>query len=92
MAMKEKLVVPVEIPTWGVLSAIVMGAFAWGALYTQLNGLIKGQEKVDVMYERQIKNIEAVNAHKETLREHAARLQNHDSRLQSLERLAERGK
>lgn len=89
--LKDKLVVPVEVPAWGVITFIVSGAFGYGILYNTLQGLVKNQDKVEVMYERQIKNIETVNQHREILREHQAKIDNHESRLVSLERLADRG-
>lgn len=89
--LKDKLIVPVEIPAWGVITFIVSGAFGYGILYNTLQGLVKSQDKVEVMYERQIKNIEMVNQHKEVLRQHQAKLENHESRLMSLERIADRG-
>lgn len=89
--LKDKLIVPVEIPAWGVITFIVSGAFGYGILYNTLQGLVKSQDKVEIIYERQIRNIETVNLHKEVLREHQAKIENHESRLVSLERLSDRG-
>lgn len=77
--LREKLLIPVEIPAWGVIVAIVTGAFAFGILYNQLAVLVKNQEKVDLMYERQIKNIETVARHDRII-------DNHESRIQAIER------
>jgi nitrate reductase NapE component len=56
----ESLVVPVVLPVWSIICAVVVGAFGFGINYNQLTTLLKNQEKVDLMYERQIANIEAV--------------------------------
>lgn len=76
---RENINIPIAIPAWGILSALVTGAFAFGILYNQLSALVKQQEKVDLMYERQIKNIENVNRHDDVLK-------NHEQRIQALER------
>lgn len=36
MPFKDKLVVPVEVPAWGVISALVVGAFAFGTINNKL--------------------------------------------------------
>ena len=77
--LREKLLIPVEVPAWGVFTMIVTGAFAFGILYNQLAVLVKNQEKVDLMYERQIKNIETVARHDRVI-------DNHEQRIQALER------
>ena len=76
---REKLLIPVEVPAWGVFTALVAGAFAFGILYNQLAMLVKNQEKLDLVYERQITNIQTVSRHDETIRDH-------ESRIQALER------
>lgn len=78
-SIKEKLLIPVEVPAWGVFSALVAGAFAFGILYNQLAVLVKNQEKLDLVYERQIKNIEMVVRHDRSL-------DDHEQRIQALER------
>lgn len=88
--LKDKLIVPVEIPAWGVITSMGFALFSFGMLYKDLQIVVKNQDKVEIMYERQIKNIEAVAQHKEVLREHQAKIDNHESRLVSLERLADR--
>ncbi len=77
--LRDKLLIPVEVPAWGVFTMIVTGAFAFGILYNQLSALVKNQEKVDLMYERQIKNIETVARHDRVI-------ENHEQRIQALER------
>lgn len=72
--MREKLIVPVEIPAWAVIVFLVSGAFGYGVLYNQLEALVKDKERVNTMYERQIRNVEAVNRHSEILRDHEQRL------------------
>jgi hypothetical protein len=84
-SLRDKLMVPVEIPTWGVITFIVSGAFAFGALYRDLQTVVKNQDKVELIYERQIRNIEAVANAKETLRAHDVRLENHEARIGKLE-------
>lgn len=76
---REKLLIPVEVPAWGVFTALIAGAFAFGILYNQLAALVKNQEKVDLMFERQIKNIETVARHDRVI-------DNHEQRIQALER------
>jgi len=56
----ESLVVPVVLPVWSIICAVVVGAFGFGINYNQLTTLLKNQEKVDLMYERQVANIESV--------------------------------
>lgn len=85
-ALKDKLMIPVEVPAWGVITFFVSGAFAFGILYNELKTVVKGQEKVDLIYERQIRNIEAVNTVREQMRVQDTRLNDHDVRLLSLER------
>lgn len=77
--LRDKLLIPVEVPAWGVITAFIAGAFAFGILYNQLAMLVKNQEKVDLMYERQIKNIETVARHDRVI-------DNHEQRIQALER------
>lgn len=83
---RERLLIPVEVPAWGVIVFIVSGAFAFGTLYNQLAVLVKNQEKVDLMYERQIKNIENVNRHERAIEVLGERFDKHESRIQALER------
>jgi hypothetical protein len=92
---REKLLIPVEVPAWGVIVAIVTGAFAFGILYNQLAVLVKNQEKVDLMYERQVKNIENVNRHErvievqgQEIKAQGQEIKAHEFRLQALERRA----
>lgn len=72
---REKLLIPVEVPAWGVFTALIAGAFAFGILYQQLAVLVKNQEKLDLVYERQIKNIEMVARHEHILNDHEQRIQ-----------------
>ena len=76
---RENLMIPVEVPAWGVFSTLVTAAFAFGILYNQLSVLVKKQEKLDLVYERQIKNIDSVNRHER-------QIENHETRIQALER------
>jgi hypothetical protein len=75
----ESLVVPVVLPVWSIICAVVVGAFGFGINYNQLTTLLKNQEKVDLMYERQIANIEAV-------RHLTAAVAQLDARVSTLER------
>lgn len=75
----ESLIVPVVLPVWSIICAVVVGAFGFGINYNQLTTLIKSQEKVDMMYERQVANIEAV-------KHLNVSVQNLDSRVAMLER------
>lgn len=77
---RETINIPIAIPAWGIISALITGAFAFGILYNQLSALVKNQEKVDLMYERQIKNISDVNRHERAI-------ENHEQRIQALERV-----
>lgn len=77
--LRDKLLIPVEVPAWGVFTALVAGAFAFGILYNQLAVLVKSQEKLDLVYERQIKNIE-------TVARHDRMIDNHEQRIQALEK------
>jgi nitrate reductase NapE component len=56
----ESLIVPVVLPVWSIICAVVVGAFGFGINYQQLSSLVESQKKVDLIYERQITNIEAV--------------------------------
>lgn len=84
--LREKLLIPVEVPAWGVFSTLITAAFAFGILYNQLAVLVKNQEKVDIMYERQIKNIENVNRHERAIEVLGERFDKHEQRIQALER------
>lgn len=77
--MKDKLIVPVEIPAWAVITFLISGAFGYGILYNQLNELVKDKERVNTMFVNQIRNIEAVNRHEQMI-------QNLDHRVTNLER------
>lgn len=82
----ERLLIPVEIPAWGVITGFIAGAFAFGILYNQLAVLVKNQEKVDLMYERQIKNIENVARHEKDIDQLRQSVNVHEQRIQALER------
>lgn len=78
MPLKDRLIVPVEIPAWGVISALIAGAFAFGTLYSQLGVLVESQKKLDLVFERQVRNIEKVEKHE-------GQILNHEERIRALE-------
>lgn len=74
----ESLVVPVVLPVWSIICAVVVGAFGFGINYQQLTALVKSQEKVDLMYERQVTGLEK-------LRNLEVRIQKVEDRMVSVE-------
>jgi hypothetical protein len=64
---------------WGLFTLIGTALFTSGVLYSQLQAVIDKQKVVDLVYERQIKNIENVTMHDR-------QLQNHEVRIAQLER------
>lgn len=68
----ESLIVPIVLPVWSIICAVVVGAFGFGINYNQLSTLVENQKKVDLIYERQI-----------TM---AAMVQQLDNRVTALER------
>lgn len=79
MAVKDKLIVPVEIPMWAALSLIGSGLFTAGVLNNKMDVLVEQAKKVDVIYERQIVNIE-------TLKRLTTEVHNLETRVSRVER------
>jgi hypothetical protein len=75
----ESLIVPVVLPVWSIICAVVVGAFGFGINYQQLSNLVKNQEKVDIMYERQVSALEK-------LRNMEFRLEKVEARIVVIER------
>jgi hypothetical protein len=76
---KDSLRIPVEVPVWSLICAIVGGAFAFGILYSELKTVVKGQERVDLIFAQQIKNTEIIARHEIILT-------NHEQRITTLEK------
>lgn len=64
---KDKINVPISIPTWQVVSILLIGFFSAGITIQKLNALLAAFEKtegrVDVIYERQLTGLATLNSH-----------------------------
>lgn len=66
---KDTLMLPVAIPTWGLACGILSIVFSGGVIMNKLDTLVenghKYERKVDILFERQVMNIANV-AHLQT--------------------------
>lgn len=82
---RETINVPIAIPAWSLFSALFIGVFIAGTLYTKMNTLIDSSVKNDamivIMREAQIKTDAALV----TVQQQG---QNHEARILNLEHSA----
>lgn len=66
-SVKDKLIVPIEIPVWAAICLIGSGLFTAGVLNNKMDMLVEQSKKIDLVYERQIANIQDVKYLKEDM-------------------------
>lgn len=73
---KSSFTLPVAIPIWWLVTAIIGMVFTTGVTMQKLNYVIEVTSKIDGIQERQIDAIAINRAQDEMLRNHEARLSN----------------